>query len=64
MTPLKLRGVFLFTQIGCGWQYILMICQFDLDNIADRMNVPGQVIFVSGLRIFATWRLLLERIHC
>ena len=40
------------------------ICKLDLYNIAERMNVPGQVIFVCGLRIFATWRLIPERIHC
>jgi hypothetical protein len=34
-----------------------------IDNIVSRINVPPQVMFVSGLRIFATWRLILERIN-
>ncbi len=45
-------------------QYILLIFLCDLDNIAPRMNVIVQVMFVFGLRIFATWRLIAERIHC
>ena len=35
----------------------------DLVNVAQRTNVPRQVMFVTRLRIFATWRLLPERIH-
>lgn len=31
---------------------------------SQRKNVHLQVIFVSNWRIFATWRLIFERIHC
>jgi hypothetical protein len=41
-----------------------MDLRIDLNNFDRRTNVPSQVMFVSGLRIFATWRLIAERIHC
>jgi CRP-like cAMP-binding protein len=35
-----------------------------INNIFQRTNVTELVIFVGSLRIFATWRLIHERIHC